>query len=104
MVYANSPISVLLPPLMTPSPLLKAFHVDEGMVYAALDAFQASVLYEQDTGLACDEPDYPKELSEAELDAPITEMDADDRPTGGTTSLRAWLERADRPGLIACNG
>lgn len=83
---------------------LKAFYVDDGTIYAAQDAFQAAVLYEQDTGLPCEEPEFPTELTSSELDAPIPELDDDERITGGSTSVRAWLTEARQPGLIACNG
>lgn len=83
---------------------LKAFYVDDGTIYAAQDAFQAAVLYEQDTGLPCEEPEFPKELTASELDAPIPELDDDERLTGRSTSLRTWLTDSGLAGLIACNG
>lgn len=82
---------------------LIAYQVDDETFYAAVNAEQAAVLYEQDTGVACNEPEYPRELSCSELDAAIPELDADERLTGGSTSLRAFLMEASEPGMIACN-
>ena len=81
---------------------LKAYRVNDDTVYAALDAEQAAVLYEQDTGVACEEPDFPEELSDQELDALFPETDEDERPTGKSTSIRAWLVEAKEPGMLAC--
>lgn len=83
--------------------VLRAFWVDDETVYAALDAEQAAVLYEQDAGIACEEPGYPRELNQVELDEPIPAIDDDERPTGDTTSVRRALEAAREPGMIACN-
>lgn len=83
--------------------MLKAFWVDEETVYAALDAEQASVLYEHDAGIACEEPDFPRELSQAELDESVPALDDDERPTGASTRVRRALEAAREPGMIACN-
>lgn len=80
---------------------LKAFYVDEETIYAALDAEQAAVLYEQDTGIACDENEYPREVTKDELDAERPALDEDERLTGATTTLRSWLRGATAPGLLA---
>lgn len=82
---------------------LAVYQVDDETFYAAIDAEQAAVLYEQDTGVACDESEYPRELSCAELDAALPELDGNERPTGGSTSLRSYLLEASGPGMIACN-
>lgn len=79
---------------------LTAYQVDDETVYVAIDAEH---LYEQDTGVACEEPEYPKALSDAELDAAIPELDEDERPTGRSTCLRAFLLEATEPGMMACN-
>jgi hypothetical protein len=73
---------------------LKAFHVDDETIYAALDADQASVLYMEDTGAECDAPDYPRELTDAELDVEVPELDSGERHTGRTTCVRAFLGAA----------
>lgn len=89
--------------LPAPQRGLRAFHVDDETIYAALDAEQAAVLYEQDTGASCEDPDYPRELTPAELDAAIPELDENERMTGQETSLRAILDACTEPGMIACN-
>ena len=82
---------------------LKAFHVDDETIYAARDAEQAAVLYEQDTRAACEEPDYPRSVTGAGLDLSLAVLDEDERLTGGDTSLRAILATTTEPGMIACN-
>lgn len=84
-------------------PDLCAFHVDDETIYAAADAVQAAALYEHDTGAVCDEPDYPRALTAAELDASFPEVDEHERLTGGVTCLRMVLAAASEPGMIACN-
>lgn len=82
---------------------LKAFYVDEGTIYAAVDAEQAAVLFEQDTGVACDEPDYPREIGANELEAAVPDFDEDERPTGSSSCIRAWLLEATAPGMLAAS-
>lgn len=82
---------------------MKAFHVDDETMYAAIDAEQAAVLYEKDTGAACEGPDYPRELLDAELAAVVPVREEDECLTGADTTLRDILAVATEPGMIACN-
>jgi len=82
---------------------MKAFHVDDETIYAAPSAEDAARQYESDTGAACEAEDYPRELTDAELDASIPEMDEHERLTGESTTLRACLAALGEPGMLACN-
>ena len=81
--------------------MLKAYAGTDCDLYAAESAEQARVLCEEQMGEPCDEG-YPRELTDAELDAPQPEFDEDERPTGGKTSIRQMLaEHGDEPGWLA---
>lgn len=80
--------------------MLKVFAIGEDDLYAAESAKQAAQLWKDQTGDECDEE--PRELDDAELDAPQPEFDEDERQTGGTTSVRQMLaEHGDEPGWLA---
>ena len=84
--------------------MLKAFYCDsdETELYAAQNATQAAGCYSDLLG--GDEPDegYPRELTNAELDAPMPEFDEDEKQTGGTTTIRKMLaEHGDESGWFA---
>ena len=80
---------------------LKVFQCDDSDLYAAVSAEQAAQLYEDMTGEKPDEG-YPRELTDAELDASQPEFDEDEQLTGGTTSVRQMLaEHGDEPGWLA---
>lgn len=82
-------------------PMLKAYYCDDCDIYAAKSAEQASQLYEEMVGGPPDE-DYPRELTDAELDAPQPEFNEDEQRTGGVTSIRQMLsEHGDEPGWLA---
>ncbi|NMW26248.1 hypothetical protein HFP05_18330 [Rhodanobacter denitrificans] len=81
--------------------MLKAYYCDDMDLYAAESAEQAAQVYEEHTN---DRPDegYPRELTDAELDAPQPEFDENEERTGGTTSIRQMLaEHGDEPGWLA---
>lgn len=81
--------------------MLKAFACTDEDLYAAESAEQAAQLCREQTGEPCDDG-YPRELTDAELDAPQPEFDEDERETGGTTSVRQMLaEHGDEPGWLA---
>ena len=77
---------------------LKAFHVSDCEIYAALSSDQAARLYEDETGESCEEG-YPCELSQEELDKPTPEFDEDENQTGDMTSIANWLREAS-PGFL----
>lgn len=80
--------------------VLLAYEMDDmPTIYAATSAVHAANLYAEDTGELPGEG-YPRELSDAELDAPQAETDEDERPTGETTSIRAWLAEAAFAGFL----
>ena len=86
--------------MANPAPSLRAFHVDDETIYAAFSSAEAARLYLADTGEACEPGEYPKELTSVELDQPRTEFDEDERATGSTSSIRAWLAAQERPGFL----
>lgn len=80
---------------------LKVYQCDDSDLYAAISAEQAAELYRDMTG---DDPEdgYPRELSDAELDAPQPEFDENEQRTGGTTTIRQMLaEHGSEPGWLA---
>jgi hypothetical protein len=78
---------------------LKAFYVDDmPTIYAAATSEEAARLYQDDHCTPC-EDDYPREVSEDELDKAIPDYDHNEQPTGEMTSMRAWLEEAT-PGFL----
>jgi hypothetical protein len=75
---------------------------DEHTLYAAGDAQEAASLYACDTfELVKFEDGYPRELTEKELDEQRPDIDENEQPTGGTTTIRAWLELASCSGPLA---
>jgi len=81
--------------------MLKAFACDDSDLYAAENADQAEQLYVEHVGEPCEEG-YPRELTDAELDAEQPEFDENEERTGGTTSVRQMLvEHGDEPGWLA---
>ena len=80
--------------------MMKAYEMDdEPTTYAANSAEEAVALYAQDSGEPVEEG-YPRELTDAELDADQADYDDDERPTGMTTTIRRWLEAATEPGYL----
>ena len=80
--------------------MLKAFHVSDEELWAAEDAEQAAREYEAATGERCGN-EYPREMTEAELDAGQPEFDEDGERTGGKTSVRAMLAEQTSVGFLA---
>lgn len=81
--------------------MLRAYRVSDNEIYAAESIEQAAELYRADTGEECESPYFPEAISDAELDGEIREYDEDERPTGDTTTIRAWLLAATEPGWLA---
>lgn len=80
---------------------LKAFACDEYELYAAESAEEAAAFHRILTGES-PEDGYPRELTDAELDAPQPELDEDENPTGNMTSVRQMLvEHGSEPGWLA---
>ncbi len=78
---------------------LNVYQIGEEL-YAAPSPVSAVRIFLDMTGELPDEE--PRELSEAELDAPQPEFDEDERETGGKTSVRQMLtEHGDEPGWLA---
>lgn len=83
---------------------MKAYRMDdENTIYAARDMEEAIRVYMEDTEIMPDEG-YPVELSDDTLDLEIPDYDENERPTGGTTTIRAWLDAAQKPGYLAGGG
>lgn len=81
--------------------MLKAFQCDDNDLYAAESAEQAAELYRDHVGEDPDEG-YPRELTDAELDAEQPEFDENECQTGGKTSVRQMLtEHGAEPGWLA---
>jgi hypothetical protein len=79
---------------------MKAYEMDdEPTIYAADSAMVASALYTLESGERL-EDGYPRELTDAELDAERPDYDEDERPTGEATTIRRWLEAATEPGYL----
>ena len=78
---------------------LKAFHVDETTLFAAMSAEQAAELFADWIG---DEVDVAlvEEATDAFLDKEIPEFDENERQTGRMTTVRSWLADAE-PGFLA---
>jgi len=72
---------------------------DEPTIYAATTASQAVRAYVSDSDEKL-EAGYPRLLTDAELDAEHPDYDENERPTGGTTTIRKILEAATEPGYI----
>lgn len=88
------------PVAIDPAGRLRAYWVDDDSIYAAETAEHAAALCLADTGEACEAP-FPELISEAELDAPRPDFDEDERPTGTSTTIRAWLLATTKPGWLA---
>lgn len=81
--------------------MLKAFYVNDEELWCANSAEEAAADYLEETGEHC-EDGYPRELTDAELDAEQPEFDENEERTGGTTSVRKMLEEhGDEPGWLA---
>lgn len=79
---------------------MKAYEMDdEPTIYAANSEEEAMRLYGQVGELPL-EPGYPRELTDAELDAEQPDCDENEEPTGETTTVRRWLEAATEPGYL----
>lgn len=83
---------------------MKAFWMDdENEIYAADTPEEATAFYAADCGEPPDDG-YPRELTDAELDADRADYDEDEKPTGKMTTVRRWLEEATEPGYLAGGG
>lgn len=82
---------------------MKAFHIDDETIYAGATADEAVAAYLADVGEDAEfiEDGYPREVTDAELDAPTPEIDEDERPTGAMTSMRAYLNEMTEAGYLA---
>lgn len=80
--------------------MLKAFHVSDEELWCADSAEEAAADYLEETGEQCADG-YPRELTDAELDAEQPEFDENECRTGGTTSARQWLAETTAPGFLA---
>ena len=79
---------------------MKAYEMDdEPTIYAANRAREAAMLYHTPGGEPL-EDGFPRELTDAELDAERPDYDEDERPTGEATTIRRWLESATEPGYL----
>lgn len=84
--------------------MLKAYEMDdEGTVYAAHDSAEAVTEFENDFGCMVDQPDYPRELTDAELDKQYDDRDGYGFKTGETTCIREWLDEKTVAGFL-CGG
>lgn len=80
---------------------LKAYQCSDYDWFAAVSAEQAADLYLAMTG--DDEPgdEYPRELTDDELDKEYPDFDENERLTGGTTTIRQMLAKhGDEPGWL----
>lgn len=80
---------------------MKVYQCSDYDWFAAESAEQAADLYLAMTG--DDEPgdEYPRELTDAELDKEYPEFDENEQQTGGTTSIRKMLdEHGSDPGWL----
>ena len=83
--------------------MLKAYEMDdEGTVYAAYDGEHAVAEYENDSGCTVD-PNYPRELTKAELDKSFPEIGEYGEHTGDEVSVREWLQKKTVAGFL-CGG
>lgn len=82
---------------------MKVYQCDDSDLYAAISAKQAAELYRDMTDEEPDADDgYPRELTDAELDAEQPEFDENENKTGGVTSIRKMLaEHGNEPGWLA---
>jgi len=85
--------------------MLKAYEMDdEGTIYAAEDAPEAVAEFESDLGCMVDQPDYPRELTDAELDKQFDELDEYGFKSGETTCIREWLDKKTVAGFLCGSG
>jgi hypothetical protein len=82
---------------------MNAYHVDDMTIFAAESAEQAAQLYEAETGEPCEAGEYPRQLTDSELDRPQLDRDEDERPTGATTTIRSWLAAQAEPGFLCAS-
>lgn len=82
---------------------LKAYEMDdEYTIYAAESVELAKSLYISDCGNS-PEDEYPRQLTDAELDQRYPEFDENEKRTGGTVSIREFLNDANHEGYL-CGG
>lgn len=81
---------------------LKAFAVGEMDIYAAESVEQALKLANGDSGdgITFYERDDVIEIVDEDLDKEYPELDENEFPTGGMTSIRIWLSEAVTPGWL----
>lgn len=87
--------------------MLKAFKCDDSDVFAAESSEQATQLWKDMVGEDEQmEDDYPRELSDEELDVRHPAFDEDERPIEGQTiSIREMLaEHGEEPGWLCGSG
>lgn len=81
---------------------LKAYAVGDTDIYAAESVEDAVALANIDIGNPTFyDAEGVAELTDADLDKEYPEFDEDERLTGGTTTIRKWLEEANEPGWLA---
>lgn len=82
---------------------LKAYAVGDMDIYAATSADEALNLANEDHGGEFPTFDVEDviELSDSDLDKEYPEIDEDEVPTGGVTTIRLWLEEKLSPGWLA---
>lgn len=79
---------------------MNAYEVDDyPTFYAAHTAEEARMIFEKDTGETTEEG-FPRQLSEAELDAEMQFLDENEQITGKTTSFRKMLAEQKEPGFL----
>lgn len=85
-------------------PLLKAYEMDdEGTIYAGESFDEVIKSYLDDFGTMEHNVDYPRELTDSELDLDIEDRDENEMPTGEITSIRKWLNQKTVAGFL-CGG
>jgi hypothetical protein len=83
--------------------MLKVYQCDDSDLYAAESPEQAAQLWHDMVGEdEVIDDGYPRELTDAELDAEQPEFDENEARTGGTTTVRKMLaEHGTEPGWLA---
>ena len=80
---------------------MNAYEMDDHpTIFAAHTAEEAAGLYWAETGTN-PEDGYPRQLTDAELDQQIPELDENEADTGRLTSVRAMLTGQHFPGFLA---
>lgn len=81
---------------------MNAYEMDDHPVYyAAHTAEEARKLYQNDTGETLEDK-YPRQVTDAELDAETLVIYEDEEPTGEVTSMRKMLADQKAPGFLCC--